>query len=233
MGSEKCIWMEAGVLDYQLCPLKHNCDVCDFHQEMIRGDRTHASPEEIKLLTKPPDPSLSQFLPGLQYLEGHLWYKRVGECRVRVGIDSMVWQLVTSVQKVVFPQPGGQVKREECFCWFLLAGGMVYLKTPYSGKIVNINPQFQTDDLRASQLYLTPEKELWLVELEIAEGDQLKSLSKDEYQNRVIEDCDRFSRTFHSEIAPEGKKFSRIAIDPRGEFRKYLQLISRGYALVC
>ncbi|MCF7808752.1 MAG: hypothetical protein K9M49_03545 [Candidatus Marinimicrobia bacterium] len=233
MSNEKCIWMEAGVVEYQLCPLKKNCDVCDFHEEMIRGCRFQERSEGRILLTRKPDATLSQFQPGLQYLNGHFWYKRVGDKRIRIGIDNFLWQLFTSVHKVVFPQNGGQIVANQCFCWMLLSGGMIYVKTPFSGKIQNINPRFMGENLFASQLYLEPDNELWLLELETFDEKLIPSLSRELYLQGVDQDCSKFGQMFHTEDDSEGDQSCKILTNPRNDFRKYLQIVSDGKLFIC
>jgi len=229
---EKCIWMEAGVVEYQLCPLKKNCEICDFHQEMIRGTRS-SIPGITSLETRCPDPSLTQFTPGLQYLDGHFWYKHVGAKRIRLGIDIFLWQLFASTQKVVFPQTGGQVQQDSCFCWLILSGGMAYLKTPVSGTIMAVNPRLDSDYIHDSQLLYSPENELWLIELEVGEDFQQGSLIKDQYLNQIREEQFQFEAIFMNRMDSEAGRPDHITVDPRGDFRKYLQKVSRGQAFIC
>ncbi|MEA3287052.1 MAG: hypothetical protein U9Q77_06720 [Candidatus Marinimicrobia bacterium] len=234
MDSQKCIWMEAGVVDYQLCPLKQNCDLCDFHKEMIRGCRTQFSEStSAKIGLRYPDDSVLQFQPGLQYLDGHFWYRRTAAGRLRLGIDSFLWQLFSSIQKVITPKNGSILVQDQCFSWLLLEGGIIYLKTPIQGQILEINPFFQTGEIKDTHLYLAPENELWILELEESEQQKYHSLSKDQYFAQAEEDCNKFHKLIQTPGSPEQFTHPRTSHLTKNDFSKYLQSITDNHAFIC
>lgn len=234
MNSQKCIWMEAGAVEYQLCPLKQNCDLCDFHKEMIRGCRTHFSQStSAKLGLRYPDDSVIQFQPGLQYLKGHFWYRRIAAGRIRLGIDAFLWQLFSSIQKVITPKNRTSLVQDQCFSWLLLEGGIIYLRTPIPGQIKEVNPFFQTGDIKDTHLYLAPENELWIMELEEDEQLNYDSLSRDQYFAQAKEDCHKFHKLIQTPGQSENFTPPRISQLNKNEFSKYLQTISNNHAFIC
>lgn len=234
MGSQKCIWMIAGAVEYQLCPLNQNCDLCDFHKEMIRGCRTHSSQSDAAtLMLRYPDESVVQFRPGLQYLAGHFWYQRVASGRIRLGIDAFLWQLFSSIHKMVIPKTKIILGQDQCFSWLLLGSGIIYLKTPIPGQIVEINPLFQSEDILGSQLYLNKESDLWIMELEETVLTEHQSLSKEQYLNQVKEDTNRFRKLIQSDEHYDSASLSRTFLINKYEVSKYLQAISDNHAFVC
>ena len=226
--------MEAGAVEYQLCPLKQNCDLCDFHKEMIRGCRTDfPKSTSAKLGLRYPDDSVLQFQPGLQYLNGHFWYRRIAAGRIRLGIDAFLWQLFSLVQKVITPKSKSILIKDQCFSWLVLAGGIIYLRTPIPGEIMEVNPFFQTGEIKDSHLYLAPESELWIMEMEESEHENYDCLSQDRYFAQARQDCDKFNKLVkgygHSEnFIPPG--ISRLK---KSDFSKYLRSISNDHAFIC
>ncbi len=234
MDSQKCIWMKAGAVDYQLCPLNQNCDLCDFHKEMIRGCRTHSPQSEAAEFTlRSPDESVVQFQPGLQYLSGHFWYQKVASGRIRLGIDVFLWQLFSSMHKMITPKTKTVLVQDQCFSWLLLKGGIIYLKTPIAGQITQVNPLFQSDVIQGSQLHLSKENELWIVELEVEDLKDGNGLSKEQYLYHVKSDRQKFQKLIRSDEPDENISFSRIFHLNKDEGSKYLQAISNNHAFVC
>ncbi len=234
MNTEKCIWMESGSVEYQLCPLKQNCDLCDFHKEMIRGSRTHSPQTKASVISlRAPHTSTIQFTPGLQYLPGHFWYKRVADGRIRLGIDSFLWQLFASIKNVVTPENKTILVEDQCLCWLVLDGGIIYLKSPVPGKTVLSNTLFYNQPIEDSHLYLSPEPELWLVEMEITEAIKLGYLSKEEYLTQTNLDCVKFNKLIHSETDSQQFPPAQKSLLNKAEFSKYLRTVSNNLAFIC
>ncbi len=235
METRKCIWMDAGAVEYQLCPLKQNCELCDFHKEMARGCRTHSREGNVSQVNvKAPSESALNFIPGLQYLPGHFWFKRVADGRIRVGIDAFLWQLFSSIHKVVTPEDKTILIQNQCFSWLLLGSGIIYLRTPIPGIIIRTNPIFLEQTLEVPHLHLSPESDLWLIELEVGDLVGFEYLTKDQYLNQTRDDCQRF-RNLNSPREQD----SQIPIRPgvteitRNDFSKYLRAISNNQIYVC
>ncbi|NQV14613.1 hypothetical protein HQ531_04075 [bacterium] len=232
MDTKKCIWMEAGAVEYQLCPLNQNCDLCDYHKEMTNGFRpriTHSDGAKINFWV--PGSATTQFIPGLQYLSGHFWIKRVASGQIRLGIDAFLWRLFSSVYKVVTPKIRTDLADKQCFSWLFLNGGIIYLRTPVPGQIIETNPLFQEDVIQDSHLY--PTSDLWLLGLEEHGKSQLEFLSKEKYLLQTGEDCMKLKSYFP--VDQESDKISIIGnhqLD-KSEFSSYLQAISFNHAFIC
>jgi len=232
MDTQKCIWMDAGVVDYQLCPLKQNCDQCDFYKEMIRGYNKHSSDKEpLQIHLRDPIKSLVHFTPGLQYLKGHFWFKRVASDRIRIGIDSYLWQFFSSIQKVIIPKNQTCLLPQQCLAWLAIESGIIYLKTPVPGRIQKINPLFEIHDLHDAHLYLCPDHELWLVELDSFDLSNLVSLHKDEFLNTLQNDSSLFA-SLHATSETSTSTYGISAIN-KVEFSKYLLNISDNRVFIC
>lgn len=235
MDTKKCIWMDAGAVAYQLCPLKQNCELCDFHKEMVRGCRTHSIARKASLVTmKVPEESVIHFVPGLQYLPGHFWYRRIADGKIRIGIDKFLWQLFSAAQKVVTPEDKTTLRANQCFAWLLLGGGIIYLRTPIPGRILGSNPLFLNQDIEDAHLYLSPEPELWLLELEVSDLSGFENLTREKYINQTQHDYRRFKALKSPEnLRSQAPIFPGAAEITRNEFSKYLRAISDNQIYIC
>ncbi|MCF7825608.1 MAG: hypothetical protein K9M55_00160 [Candidatus Marinimicrobia bacterium] len=235
MESQKCIWMDAESVEYQLCPLKQNCDLCDFHREMMRGCRRPGIKAETTTIDiKNPEVSVIQFTPGLQFTHRHFWIKRTGKGKIRLGIDAFLWQYFSSVQKIITPKVNTALLQKQCFSWLQLEDDIIYLRTPVSGQILQSNPLFSSNQIQDTYLYMSPEEELWFVELEVDENSlELEYLRRDEYLKLAEEDLDRFSKLLHRSDEPTPHTLLRRSKLNKSAFSKYLLGISDGLAYVC
>jgi glycine cleavage system H lipoate-binding protein len=235
MESQKCIWMEAGSIEYQLCPLKQNCDLCDFHKEMIRGYRRSAQMADVKTLNLlTPESSLVQFTPGLQFIHRHFWIKRTGKGKMRLGIDAFLWQFFSSVEKIITPKNYTPLFENQCFSWLQLVDDIIFLRSPLAGQILQSNPLFSSAQIQDSHLYMSPEEELWLVELAVDEGSLgLVYLRRDEYLKLIDEDIKRFMRIIENETKLPPQPGGRRSQVSKKAFSKYLMDISDSLAYAC
>ncbi len=235
MESQKCIWMEAGSIEYQLCPLKQNCDLCDFHKEMMGGLRRSVNTAESKMLNLlTPEASVIQFTPGLQFTHRHFWIKRTGKGKMRLGIDAFLWQLFSSVQKIITAKIHTTLFEKQCFSWLQLEDDIIFLRSPMAGQILQTNPLFSSEHIQDRHLYMSPEEELWLVELAVDETTLERDyLRKDEYLKLIEEDINRFKRLMENESNPTPQTILRRSQIGKKSFSKYLIDISDSLAYAC
>lgn len=236
MKSQRCIWMDAKAIEYQLCPLKQNCDACDFYQEMLGGHRSHPAGANTALINlRDPESTLAQFHPGLQYIPGHFWYKRTGAGRIRLGIDAFLWQIFSSARKVLMPAMDTDFAIDQCFSWLLVEGGLVYLKTPFRGRVSGINEIFSERSKVNTPYFLLPEPELWFIELQLFEEDFQgpKILSHNEYIAMIEADQGRLQSLTHPEFDPGSHSLSRISQLTKQSLGRYLHQIGENRILIC
>ncbi|NQV42589.1 MAG: hypothetical protein HQ506_09560 [Candidatus Marinimicrobia bacterium] len=235
MESQKCIWMEAGSIEYQLCPLKQHCDLCDFHKEMTRGYRRSTNTAESKTLNlRTPESSVIQFTPGLQFTHRHFWIKRTGQGKMRLGIDAFLWQFFSSVQKIITPKTYTSLLETQCFSWLQLEDDIIFLRSPLAGQIIQTNPLFGASQIQDSHLYMSPEEDLWLVELAVDESSlELAYLRRDEYLDLIEEDLNRFKQIIENETDLAPQNLVRRSQIGKKSFSKYLMDISDSLAYAC
>ncbi|MBT4033422.1 MAG: hypothetical protein HOB84_01645 [Candidatus Marinimicrobia bacterium] len=234
METHKCIWMDAESVDYQLCPLNQNCDLCDFHKQMMRGCRPGKTAESTTIDIRKPEATVIQFTPGLQFLNRHFWIKRTGKGKVHLGIDAFLFQILSSVQKIITPKNNSLLVQRQCFAWLQLEDEIIYLRTPIPGRIIHTNPLFDSKQMQDTQLYLSPEEDLWLLELELDEGSlEIEFLCKDDYMNQAKKDIGRFDKLLEpAKEATPHTLIRRSQLDKKA-FSKYLLDVSDNLAYVC
>ena len=201
MGSktQKCIWMEAGVVEYQLCPLNLNCEKCDFYHKMSHGCNQPTDPViNQKFITfQKPKIENCGFQAGYQYLPGHFWFKHVAKNRVLLGMDDILCKMVCPPEGIIQADPGTHLQKGNCFAWIIIPNGIVYLKMPITGLVLAHNPILTMPGQRFKDLRDTPIEDKWLLSLEIdrAELSLTDSLTKKEYMVHALEDCENIYQT--------------------------------------
>jgi len=208
----KCIWMEAGAVEYQMCPLNLNCDHCDFYHEMASGYKTfsRSSTDPTYVTFQKPYPSLIDFIPGIQYLPGHFWVKHIARDRVILGLDDLIWKLLHPLKAVILSDPGTHISTQSCFAWVVVPTGIVYLKIPVTGVVCKQNDLFsRSQQLRADLKQMSVEDK-WLLDININPDDfsNLHLLSKEEYLKSVEQDCNNIygavSEQYHAAMTLNG-----------------------------
>lgn len=226
--------MDAKSVEYQLCPLNQNCDLCDFHKQMLRGSSPGDRTESTVIDVRNPETAVIQFTPGLQFINRHFWIKRTAKGKVQLGIDVFLMQLLSSVQKIITPKINTPLIQNQCFAWLQLKDEIIYLRTPIPGRISQTNPIFDSQEIQDTHLYMSPEEDFWLAELAL-DDDFLKivSLNKDSYLSQYQDDVDKFHKLLDSgeETTPHTLA-SRSKLEKR-VFSKYLLDVTDGLVFIC
>ena len=157
-GSMPCIWMSAGLVAYKLCDREYACEGCPFDAAMRGADLRHPP------AAAPPDPP---FPEDRRYHSGHLWVRRTGRGRVRVGVDAFGGRLLAAIDGVILPPPGTPIRRDAALCWVHDGADVVPLRSPVTGRItvthglVRHRPTVLSDD---------PYGDGWLFEVRVRTG---------------------------------------------------------------
>ena len=142
-GSERrCVWMEAGLLSYQLCNRKFDCARCPIEASMRSADQRVAVPVTRSGRSSSAPPVRRDLSTGYVYTRNHWWLHKLDhreESSYRVGIEPFLAQLVAYPKEIVLPAVGTKIRMGECCAWIVLKGGTIPLRAPLSGTVVNIN----------------------------------------------------------------------------------------------
>ena len=88
----RCIWMDAEVIDYHICQLEYNCDACELHQRITNPKQSTIDKTSI-ITINIEDPQTDSFQPGVQYYQNHIWIKHISMNQVHVGVDNIFFNL--------------------------------------------------------------------------------------------------------------------------------------------
>lgn len=188
---ERCIWMSAGILTYQLCDRSLDCENCplDVALRAHFGHARAAAPAET-----PPAPQTTELPADRRYSRHHCWVRAAegkAPTTVRVGLEPALAGALPGLRGVVPPLPGAVARAGEVNFWLVTDGGTFPLPTPLGGRLRGVNPALaQRPHLAASR----PLDEGWLYEMEIDDGEAALAalLGPQEATSTYAEDARRF-----------------------------------------
>ncbi|MBZ5497602.1 MAG: hypothetical protein LAP85_14460 [Acidobacteriia bacterium] len=188
---QRCLWMAAGVVSYQLCDRMFDCDNCPLNQAMRR--RFHAPTTASAEESSQTAPAGSQEIPpeGFHYSRNHWWARKTGPRLVRLGIEEGLAQALLGVKGVVFPSLGQHVRKGQTCVWVVMDGGTVPLEAPLDGIIRAVNHEVTA---KPHLLCLQPFEDGWLCELEAdnTEAATVDLMTVEEARPRYTADHNRF-----------------------------------------
>lgn len=129
----KCVWMDAGVVDYKLCDRSYDCEHCPF-DEALHGPRAELfSPDESSSLNG------CHLGRGLFYHPSHLWMRVEDRGELRIGLDDFGQRLLGAFYSMKLPPSEEEIKVGDSCCRIALQSGIVTLLSPLSGRITETN----------------------------------------------------------------------------------------------
>jgi len=161
---QACIWMAAGLLSYQLCNRKLDCDNCPVDAVMRRPFLGSPAIEEAG--KRPVATYLEEGIreEGFQYSRNHWWARQTASARIiRLGIESGFARTLLPVKGIVFPSPQQRFPKGQACLWIIMEGGALALESPLDGVV-----QYVNHDLidKPHLLGLQPFDDGWLCEIE-------------------------------------------------------------------
>lgn len=186
-----CIWMDAGLVPYKLCPFEYDCDHCEFYMEITgkqKAEPKYAEERSIELCLRRPEEAY--FSPGIQYYKNHMWLKRTGQNRLIIGPDEFMISLLPSVVNIVLAPIGKEIQSNGCLAWIQLPFCMLYLNTPVAGTVTEHNPRLMELVQNKEEFCEHSYSDFWMVKLatESAEIDRTQWLTKQEYTRLLSDD---------------------------------------------
>ncbi len=170
-GDFKCVWMTAGILSYQLCERRFECERCPLDTAM----RMHFARGEAAGTSAAPARGRTELAGDRGYSRGHCWVRReraAGDAATlhRVGIEPGLAVALLVPRAVVPPAVGETVRRGQAHLWIVTDGGTFALPAPVEGTVRAVNPRLAE---RPSTVASAPLEEGWLYEVEVT-GDALR-----------------------------------------------------------
>ena len=176
-NSNKCVWMEAGIVSYKICDRNFECETCPLDLG-LRGEKNNGlnhSDDQIQRFVEsntkknsPPPKSVSSYerllkfkLDEQRYVNaGHSWIKVLNQNQVRIGIDDIVATAFGAIDEVILPLPGEKVKRGASCGQVIQFEHIFSIVSPVSGRIIEINDELTKFP---NQLTLDPLNKGWMM----------------------------------------------------------------------
>jgi glycine cleavage system H protein len=200
----RCVWMTAGVLQYQLCDREFECEQCPLDLAIRHQVRPPAAAVAAKTRrAAPPGTALRE---GYQYSRNHCWVLEVAPCRFRVGIEPGFAMVLGVPRAIVLPLHGQVVRPGQACAWIVTPGGTLPLEAPAGGSVRTANSLLrESPDLP----HRHPFGEGWLYEVAADEGEEEEThlLSAERIAESYTADESRFLTALNGMLRgrqPEG-----------------------------
>lgn len=163
----KCVWMTAGILSYQLCDRAFDCEQCPL-DIALRQRFTQHQPKVNREKIIAPTKGGEESNVGVLFGRKHLWVKRKGESKVRLGIEPGMASVLVSPMAIVLPALGAEIARNKACSWIVLGGGTLPMISPITGQVVSTNNMLAE---HPHAVCASPLDEGWLFELTVTNAD--------------------------------------------------------------
>jgi len=158
-GEERCVWMTAGILSYQLCDRQLECNDCALDAAM-RNHFVRREPAPRASDRSVPENSLRT---DLAYTRNHCWVEGLKPSGLRLGLEPGLARVLLSPRAVVFSPHGQELVQGQSCLWIVMEGGTFPLAAPASGSVRSGNAILAEKPFLVSE---DPFGDGWLLEME-------------------------------------------------------------------
>src|SRR5512135_2027692 len=92
-NEQKCVWMTAGILSYQLCEREFDCDHCPL-DSALRTFPQQTSADQVQDVKRAKPSESRKLIPGYLYSRKHCWLKSNEGNIVRIGLEPLLSKLL-------------------------------------------------------------------------------------------------------------------------------------------
>jgi glycine cleavage system H protein len=217
-----CVWMDAGIADYKLCPLEFKCEECEFDAQIRKRKDTPRWNEKKQPTSQRPtsvdsstsaDDACTQTLQRVlveidqtplpsdrMYSTTHAWAKSSDDAGglFLVGIDHFMGVMLASAHSVACSMPGTHVKAGEPYAWIVANGETLALHAPMAGTVSSTNHTL-TD--RTSVLHTDPYGNGWIAKIIPDDASGMEQLKQsDEMLHVMVEDRNKYEYYIQAEL---------------------------------
>lgn len=206
-GENKCIWMNAGIVEYKLCDRNFECENCPLDSDL----RLPPPLERKKLKTKKADVVqidlttdeniplqrlfqnyTSYLIPhNIAYTLHHTWLRKNSDQEYICGIDDFFARLLPHRYSIVVPTINNPVKEGDSICWIQTNGMTLPIHSPIDGLVTDVNFSLVQNPHYIVQF---PYDTGWIIKLQPAHSqkDSGKFLSPEMIQEKIKSDTEKF-----------------------------------------
>jgi glycine cleavage system H protein len=189
--AQPCIWMSAGLVTYKICDRRFECDHCPLDAGLREGTLVGVHGEGRAA----PRRTAGVFPEDRRYSSGHSWLKTVGpldDGRQRLGLDAFAAAIIGHCDGVRWGVSPRTVSQDEAICHIDLGLGMLSVRAPLSGVVVDGNPLLEREP---GLLVTAPYDDGWILEFRVLDVAELSGLMTAEVaRNKARMDLRRFRR---------------------------------------
>jgi glycine cleavage system H protein len=162
-GELRCVWMDAGVAEFKLCDQELRCETCTFNMKVTQQNGVVAHPPiqqqgkrsvDGRALTADDifNNVLKKRLEHLRtlqipqdriYSRGQFWIQQLEGGNYRVGINHILADFLQPILSIVISKAPANIHRHDPFCWIILPGGAITLRSPIDATMTQFNPALQ------------------------------------------------------------------------------------------
>jgi glycine cleavage system H lipoate-binding protein len=181
-GELRCVWMDAGVTEFKLCDKEFSCESCTFNMNVIQQKKEKVVPlvqVETQTATYGRTMTADLFFNSLLkkrldnlrnvpipqdriYNRGHFWFQNNATGNFRVGINHILANFFQPILSIVISKAPANIHRHDPFCWIILPGGAITLRSPIDATITRFNPALQQ---MPNLLSAAPFTDGWIMEI--------------------------------------------------------------------
>lgn len=220
-NEQKCVWMTAGILSYQLCDRELDCDHCPL-DSAIRTLPERPMTEQRQAAASANTSERKMLSPGYLYSRKHCWIKSNNGNTVRVGIEPLFSSMLLNAKTVVLPSIGDRLQANKVCSWVVLEGGTLAISSPLDGDVIRTNAALVD---QSNDIHDDPFERGWLFELSttddifnlssllrIAEADRCFSEDERRFQSLVNVELKKHHSTAGATLADGGKPIHDVAM---------------------
>ena len=164
-NEQKCVWMTAGILSYQLCDRQFDCDHCPL-DSAIRTFPERTNIDQRQVARNARSKEGRSLVPGYLYSRKHCWIKSNDGNSVRVGIEPLLSSMLLNSKTVVLPSVRDHVQANKVCAWVVLEGGTLAIASPLDGDVQRTNAELVD---QSHDIHDDPFDRGWLFDLTIGE----------------------------------------------------------------
>ncbi len=171
---QRCVWMSAGVLSYQLCERGFDCDHCPL-DAALRTRFARNGVDAPADAERPLQPTGRTRLPADRlYSRGHTWVKPMRRSRdgrrtvACVGLEPGLAAALLAPKTVVLPAVWDRLQRRHHHAWIVMDGGTLPIEAPTDGAVTAIHHELAGEP---KTLARAPLGEGWLLEMELTDAE--------------------------------------------------------------
>jgi glycine cleavage system H lipoate-binding protein len=207
-GELRCVWMDAGVAEFKLCDQEFRCEKCAFNMNVTQQNRENTIPLDEQEMQHSADSKsmtadalfnniLKNRLDHLRtfnipqdrtYSRGQFWIQQNETGNYRIGINHILANFFQPILSIVISKAPANIHRHDPFCWIVLPGGAITLRSPIEATITRFNPELQ---LKPNLLSVAPFNDGWIMEI-ATKSKGLSSFTSSTDSQRLVK------RTLHN-----------------------------------